>query len=69
MVEGFLRDRRALLIWDNFESVRSVPDPSAATPPLDEAGCQQLRGFLQQAGGGRAQRGAGHQPLRRALAR
>jgi hypothetical protein len=47
VVERFLRDRRALLIWDNFESVRSVPDPSAATPPLDEAGCQQLRSFLQ----------------------
>jgi tetratricopeptide (TPR) repeat protein len=47
VVEGFLRDHRALLIWDNFESVRSVPDPSAATPPLDEAGCQLVRGFLQ----------------------
>ena len=55
VVEGFLRDHRALLIWDNFESVRSVPDPSAATPPLDEAGCQQLRGFLQKlAAGGRS---------------
>ncbi len=55
VVEGFLRDRRALLIWDNFESVRSVPDPSAATPPLDEAGCQQLRGFLYKlAAGGRS---------------
>ena len=55
VVEGFLRDRRVLLIWDNFESVRSVPDPSAATPPLDEAGCQQLRGFLQKlAAGGRS---------------
>ena len=55
VVEGFLRDRRALLIWDNFESVRSVPDPSAATPPLDEAGCQQLRGFLHKlAAGGRS---------------
>ncbi len=55
VVEGFLRDHRALLIWDNFESVRSVPDPSAATPPLDEAGCQQLRGFVQNlAAGGRS---------------
>ena len=55
VVEGFLRDRRALLIWDNFESVRSVPDPTAATPPLDEAGCQQLRGFLHKlAAGGRS---------------
>jgi tetratricopeptide (TPR) repeat protein len=55
VVEGFLRDQRALLIWDNFESVHSLPDPSAATPPLDEAGCQQLRGFLQKlAAGGRS---------------
>jgi tetratricopeptide (TPR) repeat protein len=46
VVEEFLRDRRALLIWDNFESVRSVPDPSATAARLDEAGCQQLRGFL-----------------------
>jgi len=55
VVERFLRDHRALLIWDNFESVRSVPDPSAATVRLDEAGCQQLRGFLQKlAAGGRS---------------
>jgi len=55
LVENFLRDRHALLIWDNFESVRSLPDPSAATPPLDEAGCQQLRGFLHRlAAGGRS---------------
>jgi tetratricopeptide (TPR) repeat protein len=47
VVEGFLRDHRALLIWDNFESVRSIPASSEAMPPLDEAGCQQLRGFLQ----------------------
>jgi len=55
VVEEFLRDRRALLIWDNFESVRSIPDASAATPPLDEAGCRQLRGFLLKlAAGGRS---------------
>ncbi len=55
VAERFLRDRRALLIWDNFESVRSVPDPSAATPPLDEAGCAQLRAFLRRlASGGRS---------------
>ena len=35
-----------LLIWDNFESVRSMPDPGGATPPLDEAGCAELREFL-----------------------
>jgi tetratricopeptide (TPR) repeat protein len=55
VVEGFLRDHRALLIWDNFESVLSVPDPSAAVVRLDEAGCQQLRVFLHTlATGGRS---------------
>ena len=47
-VEGFLRDQRALLIWDNFESVRSVPEPTMATPPLDDSGCQRLRDFLHR---------------------
>ena len=27
-------------------AVREMPDPAGATPPLDEAGCAQLRGFL-----------------------
>ena len=48
MVEGVLADRRMLLIWDNFETVRSMPDPYGATAPLDEAGCQQLRSFLHK---------------------
>jgi tetratricopeptide (TPR) repeat protein len=52
VVEEFLRDHRTLVIWDNFESVRSVPDPSAATPPLDKAGCQQLRRFLHRLAAG-----------------
>ena len=52
VVEQFLRERRALLIWDNFESVRSLPDPAAATPPLDEPGCGQLRGFLHRLAAG-----------------
>ena len=53
VVEGFLRDHGALLIWDNFESVRSVPDLSAATQPLDEVGCQQLRDFVRRLATGR----------------
>jgi hypothetical protein len=52
VVEGFLQDHRALLIWDNFESVRSVPDPTIAAPPLDDPGCQQLRDFLRQRAAG-----------------
>ena len=46
VVEQFLRDRRALLIWDNFESVYSLPD--AAVGSLDEAGREYMRGFLHR---------------------
>jgi tetratricopeptide (TPR) repeat protein len=45
-VKQLLRRYRALLVWDNFESVREMPDPGGATPPLDEAGCVRLREFL-----------------------
>ncbi len=45
-VQRLLAQYRALLVWDNFESVREMPDPAAATPPLDEAGCAALKGFL-----------------------
>ena len=45
-VLDFLTEHRALLIWDNFESVRSLPDPGRATPPLDDEGCAELRDFL-----------------------
>ena len=45
-VKRLLGQLRVLLVWDNFESVREMPDPAGATPPLDEAGCGQLREFL-----------------------
>src|SRR5271168_2514676 len=41
-----LREHRMLLIWDNFESVHSLPDPNGATPPLDAAERQRIQGFL-----------------------
>ncbi len=41
-----LIERRMLLIWENFESVRSMPDPRQPTEPLDEDGCRQIRDFL-----------------------
>ncbi len=41
-----LTQRRMLLIWDNFEAVQSMPDPTGATPPLDTRGCEELKGFL-----------------------
>ncbi len=37
---------RVLLVWDNFESVKEMPDPAGATPPLDAAGCAALKEFL-----------------------
>jgi tetratricopeptide (TPR) repeat protein len=48
-----LTQHRMLLVWDNFESVRSMPDPGRATPPLDEAGCAELREFLAAVAAGR----------------
>ncbi len=47
-VEQFLREQRALLLWDNFEAVHSMPEPAMAAPPLDDAGRQQLQGFLSR---------------------
>jgi tetratricopeptide (TPR) repeat protein len=45
-VKRLLGQYRAVLVWDNFESVKEMPDPDGATPPLDEASCTQLREFL-----------------------
>jgi hypothetical protein len=46
--------RLLLLIWGSFWTVRSVPDPGSP-PPLEEAGCQELPGFLETlAGRGRS---------------
>jgi hypothetical protein len=43
---------RLLLIWDNFESVHTMPDPTGATPPLDETGRRQMAEFLTAAATG-----------------
>ena len=45
-VKRLLGQLRALLVWDNFESVREMPDPGGATPPLDDDGGVRLRDFL-----------------------
>jgi len=45
-IKELLGQYRALLLWDNFESVAEMPDPAGATPPLDAAGRAQLREFL-----------------------
>ena len=43
-----LRTHRILLIWDNFETVHSLPDPTQATPPLDDTGREAVRSFLAE---------------------
>ena len=53
VVLDLLAGHRLLLIWDNFETVRSMPDPAGATPPL-AAGCQDLKGFVDQVARGRS---------------
>lgn len=50
LVCDLLREHRLLVILDNFESVRSMPEHSAAT---DEADCAELKDFLAQAAAGR----------------
>jgi tetratricopeptide (TPR) repeat protein len=47
-VQKLLEQHRLLLVWDNFETVQSMPDPSRATPPLDQAACQELKSFLDR---------------------
>ncbi len=46
VVQNLLDEHRLLLVWDNFETVASMPDPAGATPPLDQPGRQELKGFL-----------------------
>jgi tetratricopeptide (TPR) repeat protein len=46
VVEGLLSERQLLLIWDNFETVRSMPDPAGATASLDDTEGAQMKDFL-----------------------
>jgi tetratricopeptide (TPR) repeat protein len=45
-----LRARRLLLVWDNFESVASMP--SDVTTPPDASALGELKGFLHEAAAG-----------------
>ena len=47
-VETVLAEQRLLLILDNFEAVFSMPDPTGATPVLDEGEREALRSFLHR---------------------
>ncbi|MFD7403575.1 tetratricopeptide repeat protein [Streptomyces sp. NPDC059866] len=46
LVEEVLHKHRLLLVWDNFESVHTMPDPTQATPPLPDQDRDALRDFL-----------------------
>ncbi|WP_367130741.1 tetratricopeptide repeat protein [Saccharothrix sp. HUAS TT1] len=43
-----LANERILVIWDNFESVATMPDPTSATPALSRAAREELRDFLRR---------------------
>jgi tetratricopeptide (TPR) repeat protein len=45
-VKRLLAQSRVLLVWDNFETVFSMPDPGAAAPPLGDAEREKIREFL-----------------------
>ena len=47
-VQRLMERHRVLLVWDNFESVKEMPDPTGVTPPLDAPGCAALKEFLDQ---------------------
>jgi tetratricopeptide (TPR) repeat protein len=50
-----LREHPLMLIWDNFESVFAMPDPTGVTPPLDEQQRARLARFVAAiAAGGRS---------------
>jgi tetratricopeptide (TPR) repeat protein len=48
VVEQMLAEERMLLIWDDFESVRSMPDPHGAAASLGKDGWRDIRRFLAQ---------------------
>jgi tetratricopeptide (TPR) repeat protein len=47
-----LADRRMLLIWDNFEYLRSMPDQTTGAAQLDDGGREEYRDFLELLGRG-----------------
>lgn len=46
VIEDLLATRRLMLIWDNFESVHSMPAPGSATPVLGADARAELTNFL-----------------------
>jgi tetratricopeptide (TPR) repeat protein len=55
VVEQLLAEHRCLLLWDNFESVHTMPDPADATPALHDDQLAELKSFVSRiAQGGRS---------------
>ncbi len=50
VVVSVLRDHRFLVVWDNFESVHSMPDPHQATATLNDNERTRLKKFVDQIG-------------------
>ena len=46
LVKQLLLEHRLLLLWDNFESVREMPDPPGVNPALNEDERAALKDFL-----------------------
>jgi tetratricopeptide (TPR) repeat protein len=45
-VKQLLAENSLLLLWDNFETVKSMPDTSSVAVPLNEEGLHELQEFL-----------------------
>jgi tetratricopeptide (TPR) repeat protein len=54
VIEDLLQKRRLLLVWDNFESIHTMPDPTGATPALDDKAAAELRSFVAKIAAGGA---------------
>ena len=54
IVEKALSEHRMLLIWDSFETVRSMPDRDGDTRALDEDSSAELRSFLTKLADGKS---------------
>ncbi len=48
VVLTIMRQHRLLLVWDNFETIHSLPDPTGATPPLGEVARGEMAAFLSE---------------------
>lgn len=46
-VQELLTACQSLLVWDNFETTHTLPDPTSATPPLNETERDKITAFLR----------------------